>query len=553
MNTEIALLFVGDGEPPVWTGGPVFRSDGRPASVAECLARELPGSTAGAWLFWGGESGVPDLGRVREALTRPGDLWHAGLRLGMAGLPGAIDHVSPTWMLNRDPDPSIEATSWRVSLAACLVRSEVLHRMGGPRAEFRSLEGAALEFGHRCVMGGVLTRHLGWLAGDGASTRAPEIPLEDEIRFLYYRFGAMWSRWSVVRSALSGERSLARGLATLDRMTREPRPASPAAFRPEPPVRASGSAKRSEAVTVLIPTVDRYPYLETLLDQLRRQTVMPHEIVIVDQTPRDRRRPDLAATFSDLPIRLLHLDRPGQCSSRNLGLEASRGDFVLFLDDDDEIPPDLIEKHLAALERFGNDVSCGVAEEDGAGPLPEAFRLTRTSDVFPTNNALIRKTALADSGLFDLAYDRGARADADLGMRLYLAGHLMVLSSEIRVLHRHAPSGGLRTHGARVITYASSRTRLSRRHLPAPTEIYRARRYFSPRQVREMLWLATFGTFSVRGSLPRRAAKAILAFLLLPDTLRTTRRRQKVAAAMLREYPKIPPYAAGERGATAAR
>src|SRR6185295_13694100 len=139
--------------------------------------------------------------------------------------------------------------------------------------------------------------------------------------------------------------------------------------------------------------------------------------------------------------------------------------------------------------RFRNDVSCGVADEDGAGPLPAAFRLTRTSDVFPTNNSMIRKSALAGSGLFDLAYDRGARADADLGMRLYLAGHLMVLNSDIHVLHRHAPSGGLRTHGARVITYASSRKRIWHRHVPATTEIYLARRYFSAAQVREMFWL----------------------------------------------------------------
>ena len=153
----------------------------------------------------------------------------------------------------------------------------------------------------------------------------------------------------------------------------------------------------------------------------------------------------------------------------------------------------MIEKHLAALERFRNDVSCGVADEDGAGPLPAAFRLTRASDVFPTNNSMIRMSALEGSGLFDLAYDRGARADADLGMRLYLAGNLMVLNSDIHVLHRHAPSGGLRTHGARVITYASSRSRLSHRHLLTATEIYKARRYFSPRQVEEMYWHAALG------------------------------------------------------------
>ena len=306
------------------------------------------------------------------------------------------------------------------------------------------------------------------------------------------------------------------------------------------------SKRAAGSVTILIPTVDRYPYLETLLDQLRRQTVPPLEIVIVDQTPRDRRRFDLVEKFSDLPIQLLQLDRAGQCSSRNAGIAASRGEFLLFIDDDDEVPPDLIEKHLESLERFRNDVSCGVADEDGAGPLPAAYRLTRASDGFPTNNSMIRMRALAGSGLFDLAFDRGARADADLGMRLYLSGQLMVLNSDIHVLHRHAPSGGLRTHGARVITYASSRNRLSQRHLLTATEIYGARRYFSPRQVEETLWLSALGTFSVRGGRLKRAAKAGLALLLLPHSLWTMRQRWKIVDAMLREYPRIPPLSRRE-------
>ena len=80
--------------------------------------------------------------------------------------------------------------------------------------------------------------------------------------------------------------------------------------------------------------------------------------------------------------------------------------------------------------------------------LPDAFTLRRASDVFPTNNTMLRKSALRLSGLFDLAYEHGPRADGDLGMRLYLSGARMLLDPEIRVLHHHAPSGGLRTHKA---------------------------------------------------------------------------------------------------------
>lgn len=538
-GSRVDLVWLDGADAPPWPAGRVIRAEGRPWTLARVISEELTRTEAQAWLFWSSRLGPPDAAKVEEALARPGDVWHAGLRLGLGGLPATIDFVAPTWMLNRDPSPAIEATSWRLSLEACLVRTEVLRRLGGVRPEFETLAAGALELGHRWIMRGALMRHAPWLLPE-VSSGAPQLPLEDAMRFVYYRFGRFWLRWSLLRAVLTKGAGLRDARAIRLRLERESVLVAP------PPLREASGAGLSEprafreTVTVLIPTVDRYPYLEKLLANLQRQTVRPLEILVVDQTSAGRRRKDLAASFPDLPLRVFHLDRAGQCSSRNTGLDAARGDYVLFLDDDDEVAPDLIARHLESLERFRSDVSSGVAEEDGAGPLPEAFRLIRASDVFPTNNSLIVKKALLRSGLFDLTYDRGARADADLGMRLYLGGCLMVLNPEIQVLHHHAPTGGLRTHGARVITYASSRKRLTHRHIPATTEIYLARRFFSPRQVREMLWLQTAATFAFKGAPLRRMLKVLVGAALLPDTLRQVRRRNRNAGALLREGPKIP-------------
>jgi GT2 family glycosyltransferase len=191
------------------------------------------------------------------------------------------------------------------------------------------------------------------------------------------------------------------------------------------------------------------------------------------------------------------------------------------------------------MARFRSDVSSGVAEEVGAGPLPDSFRLLRASDVFPTNNSLARVSALAGSGLFDLAYERGARADGDLGMRLYLSGAFMVLDPGISVLHHHAPSGGLRTHRARVVTRASSRATLTQRHLPAVTEIYLAKRYFTARQVREALWHRALGTLRGEGSAARRLAKFVVGAVLMPQTLVRIRKTARDAEEMLARFPQI--------------
>jgi hypothetical protein len=199
----------------------------------------------------------------------------------------------------------------------------------------------------------------------------------------------------------------------------------------------------------------------------------------------------------------------------------------------------LIEAHLHTLEHFQIEVSSGVVEEVGTTHMKVPASHIRASDVFPMGNTLIRRNVLCRSGLLDLAYERGARADGDLGMRIYLSGVLMILNPEISLLHHHAARGGLRAHKARVITYVSSRKSLVQRHLPSVSEIYLAMRYFTPQQVREMLWLRAFGTFSIRGGLLMKILKIVVSLLFFPETLWKICIRYHEAVAMLEHFPQI--------------
>jgi glycosyltransferase involved in cell wall biosynthesis len=560
---RIDLIWIGSSErAPEWPWGECRAVAPSPAAV-HAIGQQAAQSRANAWLFWDATLGDPDPTLVTRALSSPGDVWHAGLRLGMGGLPGLLRAVAPAWMLGCDPRPDLEATSWRLSLRACLLRSEVLTALGGVDPAFRTLEGAALELGHRYVSAGALPRHLPWLLPPTyADLPRVELPFEEELRILRNRYGARWCRWAIFRAVLTGTVSPA-GARAAWRCVAETPPSVPGPLRAGPGCaeRESMTAvdgnvatgvpggnvtsgvpepERPPAVTVLIPTIDRYPYLHTLLSQLGQQTVPPHEIVVVDQTPKASRDGKLASRFPGLPLQLISQDRPGQCTARNAGLERATGEYVLFLDDDVEIPPTLIADHLESLRRFRAEVSCGVAEEVGAGPLPREFTFPRVSDVFPAGNTMIRAEVLECAGLFDLAYDQGQRADGDLGVRIYLSGALMVLNPAISVLHHRAPQGGLRTHKARIVTRASSRRRLTHRNLPTTWDLYRVRRYFDEEHVRELLWLGVLGTFAARGSRLRRMVKGITSLILLPDTLQRLARNNAAARALFPHYPQIP-------------
>lgn len=537
---RIDLILSGTSQLPEWRHGSAWLTEGSLLSLAERWSRVASEDRSVAFLCWDATLGPPPEARLLARLLEgPGDVWHGGLRLGLSGLPKALSYVAPTWMHGLDPDAAREGTSWRLSFRAALFRRSAGLSLGGPDAGFDSIAAAGLELGHRYLRGGAVVLHQPDLIASDVEEQPARLSVRDEIRWVQRRYGRRWALWALLRGVLAGRYPLTTIRTELPAVRGGTAAISGTQiFRSDSLTPAE--AFRPSRVTVLIPTLDRYAHLHTVLEQLRAQTVAPAEVLVIDQTSAERRQPVRIGDSSELPMRVFVLDRAGQCSSRNYGLERSTGDYILFLDDDDEVSPDLIERHLRVLERKGIDASSGVAEEVGAGSLPADFTYTRVSDVFPTNNTMVARKALERAGLFDLAYDRGQRADGDLGMRIHRSGALMVLSPDISVVHHHAPTGGMRSHGARVVTYARSRRSLWHRSLPTPSDFYLANRYFSKVAAAEVGWQGVLGTFRIRGGWLRTVLKILIALVQLPDTLWRSHRSAEAARELGHRFPQIP-------------
>lgn len=542
MNTDrpqIDLIWFGE-EAPDWEWGRCWCSDTTPQAVKQLWDTQLNQSNADYLMFWDSKLELPDEQLLKSLLQRNVDVWHAGLRLGMSGLPGILDFSKPTWMFNRDPASDIEVSSWRLSLKVCLLRAIVPKELGFVNPCFKSLDVASLELGYRYLQQGAILRHRPDLIQNTENIEQPLLSYVDEMRFAHLTQRRWVRYWTITRTLLSGYVSPLTAFTAFRKVRKIEAKTHETYTSNQIPIENIVLTETDFKVTVLIPTLDRYPYLRQLLDQLRSQTIPPIEIIIIDQTEREQYDDKIEVDFCDLPLQIIYQDNPGQCSSRNAGLMVAKGDYVLFVDDDDEVGPDLIERHLKNLQYFQADTSSGGVNEVGALPLSDVFMRTGMSNVFPTNNTLIRKDVLRRSGLFDMAYNHGQSADADLGTRIYLAGALMIYNPQITVLHHRAPRGGLRRHKARVITYSSSRTKLFHRRFPHVTECYRMRRYFSARQVHESLWLTAAGTFSIRGGLFKKLLKILVALVLLPNTVYHLKRRLRAAGKMLIKYPQIP-------------
>jgi len=523
-----------------WVLGSVYYAAGDPKEISKILKAERHDRSVDYWLIWDEQLGNPDVNMVMETTLKPGDVWHAGLNLGMRGEPEILKFVSPDWPLIIDADSEVETSSWRLSLRCCLMKAEVLRQMGGPSELFDTLEMASLELGYRYINNGVFTRNIPGLTAQTSIDKVI-IPMQDQFKFLSLYYPKQWRYWSLIRAFLKGRIKSLDELLSISTIIRKTQLFDSDYYHhplPEETIKCDPNA----AVSVLIPTLSRYYYLNELIAQLEAQTIKPKEIIVVDQTPADQRQ-KITSTDSKINLKVIYMDQPGQCSARNLGLTSSNGDYILFLDDDTKIPDNLIELHLENLLRFRTNISCGTVDDLTARKFLRDFSFFKISPVFSTCNALVQTQVLSKTGLFDQALDRKSNEDGELFNRMYLQGELMVLSPNAIIIHYHALSGGLRVHGQRKITYASSRRSLFERRLPNDGEVYILKRYYDQDCIDESYLLSILGTFSIRGNLLKKVAKIIISLFLLPDTIKKLTSAKKQAEWLLGEgNPDIPPF-----------
>jgi len=101
-------------------------------------------------------------------------------------------------------------------------------------------------------------------------------------------------------------------------------------------------------VSVIIPTYNRPGFLAQAVHSVLLQTHAVMEIIIVNDGSSARHRTKIdALKLLDDRIRVYHFpDNKGVSAARNKGLKKAAGDYILFLDDDDQLHPDMVKSNL---------------------------------------------------------------------------------------------------------------------------------------------------------------------------------------------------------------
>jgi glycosyltransferase involved in cell wall biosynthesis len=108
-------------------------------------------------------------------------------------------------------------------------------------------------------------------------------------------------------------------------------------------------------LTAIIPTYNRAETLSRAVDSVLDQTFEDIEVLVVDDGSTDETQ-ELLGSYSDQRVRVVtHETNRGANVARNTGIENARGEYVAFLDSDDEWRPAKVAKQLGALDDRGSD------------------------------------------------------------------------------------------------------------------------------------------------------------------------------------------------------
>ena len=196
--------------------------------------------------------------------------------------------------------------------------------------------------------------------------------------------------------------------------------------------------KKQPEISIIVPVYKTERFLSACISSILAQTFTDFELILVDDGSPDN-CPALcdAAAKRDSRVWVIHKQNGGVSTARNAGLDAAQGNWIAFVDSDDTVEPEYLEKmHKAVLETGADFAICSSQCIDETGktlaggehrllneflPQEEVLRRMVVSDFQVPWNKLYRRKllenlrypenkAFEDTCLMPVIYARAASA-----------------------------------------------------------------------------------------------------------------------------------------------
>jgi len=185
-------------------------------------------------------------------------------------------------------------------------------------------------------------------------------------------------------------------------------------------------------ISVIIPTHNRQNFLSRAIESVFSQTFCDFEMLIIDDGSTDQTKEAVKKYIVTQPdkIKYFYQDNKGPSAARNKGIQQASGEYVAFLDDDDEWLPDKLECQITG---FSKNKNIGLAytdyyiiTEDLTAPHIhhcEEFNRAKFEKMFYVKNLISTPTIMARKECFEKLglFDEGLEVaeDWDMWLRLF--------------------------------------------------------------------------------------------------------------------------------------
>ena len=196
-----------------------------------------------------------------------------------------------------------------------------------------------------------------------------------------------------------------------------------------------------DMISVIIPTYNRYYFLEKAVKSVLKQSLKDFELIVVDDGSKDGTK-ELIQSFCGERFRYFYQENRGVSAARNKGVIESKGDLIAFLDSDDCWKEKKLEKQVKVMEsnsclishtqelwyRRGKILNQKKKHRKRSGNL---FKKSLEMCSISMSTVMIRKSLFDEVGLFD--ENLTVCEDYDLWLRITSKYPVHLLDEELTV------------------------------------------------------------------------------------------------------------------------
>jgi len=213
----------------------------------------------------------------------------------------------------------------------------------------------------------------------------------------------------------------------------------------------SKKPKKALSVTVIVPAYNSEKTIENTLKSLKNQSVLPDEVLVIDDASTDR-TPHIAQAY----FRLIRLEQnQGPARARNIGIQKAKGDIIAFIDADCEATPSWvgnIKKRFSQNPEeavimgniqiprstfLGDSISALGFPGGGSVGFDKIWKVDENgyTDHITSANFAVRKEIFEKFGLFDESFPLPGSEDPELSFRWTHLGVRIRYCPEVVVYH----------------------------------------------------------------------------------------------------------------------